>query len=229
MTITINDFLQTIAENEGEALATSGRRAAFRAELDGNKVVFIPSSTGSPRKVYPKFIQKYLDVYNETQSINIASYPKNLVDTSYVPAIIQLWLGQQQADKELTEQEIEAITEAETDYSAPEGKPKLATHLRRERRPELVQLAKRVFRANNKNRLFCEICLFDFGPIYGEPDFIEAHHRIPLRDCPPGHRTKISDLAMVCANCHRMLHRGNPWPTVEELKARPSVRALAQR
>jgi putative restriction endonuclease len=150
-----------------------------------------------------------------------------LFDKSYALVVIQLWLGQYQADRELTEQEIDAITEAEAECSAPEGKAKLATHLKRERRPELVQLAKRLFRANHDNRLFCEVCRFDFGPIYGEPDFIEAHHRIPLRDCQPGHRTKISDLAMVCANCHRMLHRGNPWPTVEELKQRINERAAA--
>jgi 5-methylcytosine-specific restriction protein A len=29
---------------------------------------------------------------------------------------------------------------------------------------------------------------------------------------------------MVCANCHRMLHRGSPWPTVDELKAKHESR-----
>jgi 5-methylcytosine-specific restriction protein A len=36
----------------------------------------------------------------------------------------------------------------------------------------------------------------------------------------------LSDLALVCSNCHSMLHRGNPWPSVDELRrslARDSV------
>lgn len=36
---------------------------------------------------------------------------------------------------------------------------------------------------------------FDFGQTYGEPDFIEVHHLIPLRDLKPGDKTKLSDLA----------------------------------
>ena len=55
---------------------------------------------------------------------------------------------------------------------------------------------------------------------FGEPDYIEAHHTTPPRDFTGSAETKVSDLAMVCANCHRMLHRGNPWPTLGELRQR---------
>ena len=55
---------------------------------------------------------------------------------------------------------------------------------------------------------------------------LEAHHRIPLCDLEPGTKTKLSDLAMVCANCHRMLHRGNPWPTVDKLKLKIEAKKL---
>lgn len=96
---------------------------------------------------------------------------------------------------------------------------KVRLHRSRERSLDLVNMAKNVFRKKH-NRLFCEVCNFDFGKVYGPPDFIELHHRIPLRDLQSNTRTKLSDLAMVCANCHRMLHRGNPWPSIAKLQQR---------
>jgi predicted HNH restriction endonuclease len=33
-----------------------------------------------------------------------------------------------------------------------------------------------------------------------------------------GHKIYINDLALVCANRHRMIHRAKPWLTMEKLK-----------
>jgi len=65
--------------------------------------------------------------------------------------------------------------------------------------------------------LECEVCGFDFFETYGERGngFAECHHKLPLSH---GTRsTYLRDLAVVCANCHRMLHRGDSL-TVEELR-----------
>ncbi len=64
----------------------------------------------------------------------------------------------------------------------------------------------------------CEACSFDFGVVYGEHgrDYCEVHHRIPLHESGQT-TTKLEDLAILCANCHRMIHRRNPWLTVEGL------------
>lgn len=48
--------------------------------------------------------------------------------------------------------------------------------------------------------------------------YIECHHKTPISQMSPGQKTKLSDLALVCANCHRMLHRGGERMTVEELR-----------
>jgi 5-methylcytosine-specific restriction protein A len=55
-------------------------------------------------------------------------------------------------------------------------------------------------------------------PPYGDlgAGFAECHHKLPL--AAGERRTLLSDLAIVCANCHRMLHRRSPWLTVEELQ-----------
>lgn len=218
MTITYSDFLDTIAANDGEVLATVGGKAAFRVEKSSTGVHFTPVRSGNARTVNAEGIQEYLDVFNATQSFKTTSYTKSMFNPSYVLAVIQLWVGQQQADtppspEDRTLDDIELGDE----FSAPEGNIKVRSHRQRERSRELVTMAKKAFRIEHQ-RLFCEVCSFDFGETYGEPDFIEAHHRIPLCDLQPGMKTKLSDLAMVCANCHRMLHRGNPWPTVGELR-----------
>jgi 5-methylcytosine-specific restriction endonuclease McrA len=59
-------------------------------------------------------------------------------------------------------------------------------------------------------RLVCEVrgCGFDFHAVYGElgRGFAHVHHRHLLAS-NGARRTKLSDLAIVCANCHAMIHR----------------------
>ena len=68
--------------------------------------------------------------------------------------------------------------------------------------------AKREFKRLN-GRVYCEASGPDFSKIYGERgrDFIEAHHKQPISGLGRSARVTIEDLEMVCANCHRMLHR----------------------
>ena len=58
--------------------------------------------------------------------------------------------------------------------------------------------------------LSCEVCGFNFSERYGRlgNSYIEVHHKIPLHsldeEIVPNPKT---DMACVCSNCHRMLHR----------------------
>jgi len=100
----------------------------------------------------------------------------------------------------------------------PEGGRRLRQHYRVERNQALVRDAKRLFKQHH-GRLFCEICGFDFIQKYGTRgrDFIEAHHRKPIMELDARTSARTSELAMVCSNCHRMLHR-TPWITVDNLR-----------
>ena len=107
------------------------------------------------------------------------------------------------------------------DYSGdsefPEGREVERTHKARERNQALTKKAKDIFRKKH-GHLYCQICGFDFNQVYGEigVNFIEAHHTVPVSR---GERkTKIKDIAMVCSNCHKMLHRKRPWLEMEQLK-----------
>ena len=93
------------------------------------------------------------------------------------------------------------------------------THRYRERNTKLVKRKKkRVLK--EQGILRCEVCEFDFKTVYGDhgEGFIECHHTKPVSELKVGEKTKISDLSLVCSNCHRMIHRKRPWLSVEELK-----------
>ncbi len=92
------------------------------------------------------------------------------------------------------------------DRHSPEGEQVLVTHRVRERDSQLVKRAKKRFKRTH-GRLFCEACEFDFHSRYGAlgTDYIEAHHVTPLSKGP--RRAEPTDLMMLCANCHRIVHR----------------------
>ncbi|MDT0182468.1 HNH endonuclease [Microbacterium sp. ARD31] len=64
----------------------------------------------------------------------------------------------------------------------------------------------------------CEVCGFDFGVTYGErgEGYVEVHHIRPLH-VTGATTTRLEDLALLCANCHRMCHRGR-WITPDEVR-----------
>ena len=102
----------------------------------------------------------------------------------------------------------------EDDAGFREGKAVLEVHLHRERNANLIKKAKQKFQEEHEGHLFCEACGFNFCEIYGEigNGYIEAHHLIkPISIMREGDATRIEDLAMLCANCHRMVHRIRPW------------------
>lgn len=102
-----------------------------------------------------------------------------------------------------------------------EGRVLEVSHLRRERKPRLVEKLKAT-RFDEKGFLDCEVCAFDFERTYGRRGhrYMEAHHKKPLSSLKPeGERTCLADYTLLCANCHRMIHRYSPWWSVEELRA----------
>lgn len=102
--------------------------------------------------------------------------------------------------------------------SAPEGNPRLVAHLRRERSSALI-FAKKEAVKKSTGRLCCETCSFDFQERYGEhgDGFCEVHHLLPLHKADGIVNTKLDDLAIVCSNCHRIIHRSTPMLKIDEL------------
>jgi len=126
-----------------------------------------------------------------------------------------------QSNITIAEQEISAVEEEEEEEAKefPEGREKFRLHRFKERNRKLVAAAKKKLKERDPE-MKCEVCDFSFQKRYGAlgTDFIEAHHVSPISELQEETSTKVEDLAMVCSNCHRMLHIRRPWLGLAELK-----------
>ncbi len=109
---------------------------------------------------------------------------------------------------------------ADDEEEFPEGKVLFRAHRSRERNRSLVKKAK-ALALKKYSKLACEVCGFEFAARYGKlgADYIECHHIVPISQVPPGAKTKVADLRLLCSNCHRMVHKRRPWLSVTDLKA----------
>jgi 5-methylcytosine-specific restriction enzyme A len=123
-----------------------------------------------------------------------------------------------EALKELPE-DFDADSEDDGFAEAAEGKLLTRLHKRRERSVKLVK-AKKKWAMKKFGGLECEACGFNFVTRYGErgQGFIECHHTQPVHEYGDGRKTTTEDLALLCANCHRIIHSKRPWLSLEELK-----------
>lgn len=111
--------------------------------------------------------------------------------------------------------------QSDDDESAyPEGAAAYRQHRVLERDPELSKRAK-AKRLAEVGKLCCEVCDFNFAQVFGQlgEGFIEAHHVKPVSTMDGQTPTKLSDLALVCSNCHRMLHRAKPLLHPDQLRS----------
>ncbi|MEJ1384147.1 MAG: HNH endonuclease [Candidatus Sedimenticola sp. (ex Thyasira tokunagai)] len=118
---------------------------------------------------------------------------------------------------------IEGIKEEETESVVfQEGKVVTEAHLRRERSRNI---RKRLLDQRKKlGPLVCELCNCDSSAVSSkfEEAMFEAHHIQPL--ATSGERTtKLDDVALLCANCHRFIHKAiadkKRWLSVSEARS----------
>ena len=70
-------------------------------------------------------------------------------------------------------------------------------------------------------KISCEVCGIEPHVKYElDKILIECHHKIPLKDLPQATKPKLSDLALLCPNCHRAIHRIEDCSDLDELRGR---------
>jgi 5-methylcytosine-specific restriction protein A len=108
------------------------------------------------------------------------------------------------------------------EWGAVEGRMRLLVCRHRSRELTLRERKIEAYKTEHGGRLPCEVCGFDFFEVYGEigRDFAHVHHKKPLGDRSRPSETKLSDLAVVCANCHAMIHRGGDCRSMDSLLAK---------
>lgn len=109
------------------------------------------------------------------------------------------------------------------DLSAEETTRRLVTHFKIDRSQKLRK-AKIDAHLLEHGAVFCENCEFDFARFYPKlgDGFIEVHHKKQLASLMPNEKTFVSDLMLLCSNCHRMVHRTRPPHTPDFLAAHTS-------
>ena len=111
---------------------------------------------------------------------------------------------QQDLESRRTEDQEVTLGQKVNGLSAKEGAKKLVYSSQYERDPSLRAEVIQIHGTK------CLVCGFDFEAFYGElgKDYIEVHHLRPVSTL--GGRQSVnpkSDMTVLCANCHRMIHR----------------------
>lgn len=105
---------------------------------------------------------------------------------------------------------------------------RFVAHRSRERRLRTAKI-KETLDATGK--LACEVpdCGFDFYEVYGAAGhgFAHVHHIEPLARMSGKSKTRLSDLAIVCANCHAMIHLHGESRSLDDVRPRKRKRAYA--
>jgi 5-methylcytosine-specific restriction enzyme A len=112
-------------------------------------------------------------------------------------------------------------TEFPTDVDElPEGRVLTAMHLRRERHPGVRKM---LLNDRRTKGICCDVCGFSragIDPVI-EDSLFKAHHVVPLASAGE-RKTKLADLALLCACCHRGIHRAitahRRWISVSEAR-----------
>jgi 5-methylcytosine-specific restriction enzyme A len=112
---------------------------------------------------------------------------------------------------------VESIEEDEESL-AQEDLQTLREHKRIERNRRLAARAKKI------HGYTCQACEFDFEKQYGKigRGFIEAHHLTPLHTLK-GQKVALNpktDFAVLCSNCHRMIHKSEFVSQVKDFRAK---------
>jgi predicted HNH restriction endonuclease len=100
------------------------------------------------------------------------------------------------------------------DEEVLEGKKEFREVIWRKRNRSIIEQAK------SKSDYTCEVCSFNFEKSYGSIGraYIVAHHLKPIKYREKPEKTRLSDISIVCDNCHRMLHKRDPPYSLEELE-----------
>ena len=161
--------------------------------------------TGSHRRLYNGGFASY----NEVTGISaLTTLGKERLDRArqVVAALRREGHSRGTAEKEAHEHPEDLIIE--------EGAESQVSTKSRQRSAKLRQLKIEQLKSQNRGRLLCVVCGFDFGRAYGSRgrDYIEIHHLFPvhLMDVEGSSVAVSKALASVvplCSNCHRMVHR----------------------
>jgi 5-methylcytosine-specific restriction protein A len=101
-------------------------------------------------------------------------------------------------------------------FSAHEGEKHISEVIWRSRNRQLIEKKK------SSSDYHCEVCGMKFEEVYGSigTEYIVAHHLDPIGKRESVSPTTLDGIALVCANCHAMLHQQSPPCTIQKMRDR---------
>lgn len=114
----------------------------------------------------------------------------------------------------------ESVEPLPDDEIFTEGHLLTSRHRSRDRR-----LRKKMLAQTSDAQLVCSICNFVAPPLQRplRESFFEAHHVRPLSDAKGVTSTRVADMSLLCAGCHRFIHRlialEKRWMSITEARA----------
>ena len=194
--------------------ALRARAANYRAML-GNQIANFPDLA--------------IDLSPSAPSNDTAFYEAGNICAKYYPSSQLPNEAQLVGDLSVMLQLYEALIQGETASDAAsilegdeppdihyEDASRFRMHKRIERNSALSKLVKKL------HGFTCQVCETNFEHKYGEigKDYIEAHHLKPLASLQ-GKKVAMDpakDFAVLCANCHRMIHRSGCVDNIAQFK-----------
>jgi hypothetical protein len=107
-----------------------------------------------------------------------------------------------------------------------EGRILIRLHAYRERDRKFAKMVRNHYKKKGGGYLSCSACGLKPETLYNDlgDKCIEAHHTIPIEELQPDSVTRVDEMVMVCASCHRVIHSRKPCLTIAEVQAlRPSA------
>lgn len=173
--------------------------------VDGNQVTFdYEGEHLSWNKGRDFYIGKMMFKFNSSQRKGL-------------PQLLWKGEGEDKFEKDLGHVELKNIPK-QLERGRNEGGKRLKTHLESERYPA-ARREKLIDELERKKKIICEVCKIDFTKKYGPDGYFayEVHHKRAIK---AGERTtSLSDLAILCANCHNVIHASDPIKSVAAMAA----------
>lgn len=166
----------------------------------------------------PNYKGKGMNAYSKLDKEIFEEFSSNLDLLHKIANEIRQVMNNPMLLNEVSKVENDEISEID---SIKEGQVLYKLHKVRER-DKRITIAKKKQVLKEHGQLKCEACGFDFEKTYGElgKGYIECHHLVPLSNFQGRKDTKLDDLALLCSNCHRMIHRDLETRTIKEFKSK---------
>lgn len=197
------DFLAFAKRVETNEWQTLSRRKVFQFVVEHRGIMLTPS-TGAPRLITQREIQKFCERFNHSNSLQASDYADHF-NKSYLLPIAAIY------------------DERKVEYSLPEEVTPSPTL----REGAVMTITVNAYERNSEARrrciaahgTACAVCDFSFEHAYGDvaAGFIHVHHVHPLALRGTEHDVDpVADLRPVCPNCHAVIHlRGGCIPVAE--------------